>query len=163
MKVLSVAMLVCAGLAVPASQGERVATVGYTASWLTSKELGGYVDLILARLQSARASTSRVLFLGYLEEPSRACAIRVNPDDLGGEFVTRHTVAFKGDHGTWTQLYEDSDLGHELFVDIDGDGVPETVGGTGYESVALWKIYPKKSLPGLFPGCRVARPPRVRR
>jgi hypothetical protein len=63
-----------------------------------------------------------------------------------GEFVTRHTVVFRGGRETWTQLYEDSDLGHELLVDIDGDGVPETVGGTGYNSVALWKIYPKKSL-----------------
>ena len=34
---------------------------------------------------------------------------------------------FKADKGTWTQLYEDRDLGWELFVDVDGDGVPETV------------------------------------
>jgi hypothetical protein len=63
-----------------------------------------------------------------------------------GEFVTRHTVVFKGSAGTWTRLYEDSDLGHDLLVDIDGDGVPEAVGPTGYNSIALWKIYPKKSL-----------------
>jgi hypothetical protein len=35
-----------------------------------------------------------------------------------GEFVTRHTVVFKGGTGTWTRLYEDSDLGHDLLVDI---------------------------------------------
>ena len=63
-----------------------------------------------------------------------------------GEFVTRRTVVFKADKGTWTQLYEDRDLGWELVVDVDGDGVPETVGGTGYDSLAVWKFYPRKSV-----------------
>ena len=44
-----------------------------------------------------------------------------------GECVTRRTVVFKADKGTWTQLYEDRDPGWDLFVDVDGDGVPETV------------------------------------
>jgi hypothetical protein len=47
MKTLSFAMLVFLWIVISSEQGEGTATFGYKAYWLTNKELGEYVDLIL--------------------------------------------------------------------------------------------------------------------
>ena len=60
------------------------------------------------------------------------------------EFVQQEVMIFWDQNkGTWKQIAGISEQGASPTVDVDGDGVPEFIGGTGYKDTTLWKVYPE--------------------
>jgi hypothetical protein len=64
-----------------------------------------------------------------------------------GDYNEVETTVFRGSSRSgWERLYSFVDGGSKPFVDVDGDGIPEVVGSTGYKGYVLRSIVPEQKI-----------------
>jgi hypothetical protein len=64
-----------------------------------------------------------------------------------GDYNEVETTVFRGSaRSGWERLYSFVDGGSRPFVDVDGDGIPEVVGSTGYQGYVLRRIVPAQEI-----------------
>lgn len=94
------------------------------------------------------ASPDKFLDLQIIENPKRGRAMLIQFDTCEeAEFIQKEIMVFwKDKSGQWEQVGGASDQGVVPFIDVNGDGIPEVIGGAGYKDVGLWTLYPEFEL-----------------
>ena len=67
-------------------------------------------------------------------------------DECGDHNEVETTVFERSSETGWKKIDSYVDGGSRPFVDIDGDGIPECVGSTGYKGYVLRRIIPKRQI-----------------
>jgi len=67
--------------------------------------------------------------------------------DECGDYNNIETTVYEGSSETgWKKIDSFVDGGSRPFVDIDGDGIPESVGSTGHKGYLLRRIIPTRKI-----------------